>query len=303
MQPLKAPERREYRRAAAGPRDPAPSRLAYRAERLWLTPMFRRALRVGLPVVLVGGLVGSYLADGDRRAAIAGAVAEIRQQIEERPEFMVTLMAIDGASAPVAAAIRDMLPVTLPASSFAIDLEVLRATIEQIDAVASAELHIRPGGVLQVTVRERQPEILWRSAAGLQMLDRNGHRVATLLERAARPDLPVIAGEGADENVTEALAIFRAARPIQHRIRGLVRMGERRWDVVLDRDQRIMLPESDPVSALERIIALDQAEDMLGRDIAAVDMRNEQRPTIRLLGGQVATMDISNEIQTRVPGQ
>ncbi|MFZ1725533.1 MAG: cell division protein FtsQ/DivIB, partial [Albidovulum sp.] len=115
--------------------------------------------------------------------------------------------------------------------------------------------------------------------------------------------LPVIAGEGADENVTEALAIFRAARPIQHRIRGLVRMGERRWDVVLDRDQRIMLPESDPVSALERIIALDQAEDMLGRDIAAVDMRNEQRPTIRLLGGQVATMDISNEIQTRVPGQ
>jgi cell division protein FtsQ len=154
-----------------------------------------------------------------------------------------------------------------------------------------------------VTVQERQPEILWRSAAGLQMLDRNGHRVATLLERAARPDLPVIAGDGADENVIEALAIFRAARPIHHRIRGLVRMGERRWDLVLDRDQRIMLPESDPVSALERIIALDQAEDMLGRDIAAVDMRNEQRPTIRLLGGPVAAMDISNEIQTRVPGQ
>ncbi|MEZ5747316.1 MAG: cell division protein FtsQ/DivIB [Paracoccaceae bacterium] len=302
MPPLRAPEHHAHRLAAA-PRDPAPSRLAYRAERLWLTPMFRTALRVGLPVVLALGLAGGYLADGQRRAAIADAVADLRRQIEERPEFMVSLMSIDGASRPVAAAIRDMLPVKLPASSFAIDLEVMRATIEQIDAVASADLHIRPGGVLQVTVRERQPVILWRSAAGLQMLDRHGHRVATLLDRAVRPDLPVIAGDGADENVSEALAIVRAARPIHHRLRGLVRIGARRWDVVLDRDQRIMLPEADAVSALERIIALDQAEDLLGRDIAIVDMRNGQRPTIRLLGGLAAAVDISNEMQTGVSGQ
>ena len=68
MPPLRAPEHHAHRLAAA-PRDPAPSRLAYRAERLWLTPMFRTALRVGLPVVLALGLAGGYLADGPRRAA------------------------------------------------------------------------------------------------------------------------------------------------------------------------------------------------------------------------------------------
>ena len=31
------------------PRDPAPSRTAYRIQRLWLTPLFRSLLRTGLP--------------------------------------------------------------------------------------------------------------------------------------------------------------------------------------------------------------------------------------------------------------
>ncbi|MDZ7909564.1 MAG: cell division protein FtsQ/DivIB [Gemmobacter sp.] len=45
-------------------------------------------------------------------------------------------------------------------------------------------------------------------------------------------------------------------------------MGERRWDIVLDRNQRILLPAKEPVRALERLLALDKAEDLLKRDIA-----------------------------------
>jgi cell division protein FtsQ len=61
-----------------------------------------------------------------------------------------------------------------------------------------------------------------------------------------------------------------------------VRIGERRWDVVLDRGQRVLLPETSPVQALERVIALSQAQDVLARDLAAVDMRLAARPTIRM---------------------
>jgi cell division protein FtsQ len=52
--------------------------------------------------------------------------------------------------------------------------------------------------------------------------------------------------------------------------------------VVLDRDQRILLPETLPVRALERVIALDQAQQLLDRDVIAVDLRNEHRPVLRL---------------------
>jgi cell division protein FtsQ len=59
-------------------------------------------------------------------------------------------------------------------------------------------------------------------------------------------------------------------------------MGERRWDMVLDRDQRILLPSDAAVAALDRVIALNDAQDMLNRDVAVVDMRNVGRPTLRM---------------------
>jgi cell division protein FtsQ len=34
--------------------------------------------------------------------------------------------------------------------------------------------------------------------------------------------------------------------------------------------------------------ALDEAQDLLNRDVAAVDMRNKDRPTVRMATGAVA---------------
>ena len=106
--------------------------------------------------------------------------------------------------------------------------------------------------------------------------------VGPLAIRARRPDLPLIVGPGAEAAIPEALELWTRAQPIADRIRGLVRISERRWDVALDRDQRIMLPEVDPLIALEKVIQLDRAQDMLARDVAAVDFRNPRRPVIRL---------------------
>ena len=114
------------------------------------------------------------------------------------------------------------------------------------------------------------------------MIDAEGVQSGQILARADRLDLPLIAGDGAEEHIAEALEIFDAAGPLITRVRGLVRMGERRWDMVLDRDQRILLPGDRPVPALDRVIALNQAQDMLNRDVAVVDMRNAARPTLRM---------------------
>ena len=80
----------------------------------------------------------------------------------------------------------------------------------------------------------------------------------------------------------QALRLLRTAAVLDNRVHGIVRMGERRWDVVLDRDQRIMLPEVNPMQALERVIALEGAQEILTRDVVRVDMRLPSRPTVRM---------------------
>ncbi|MEQ8901267.1 MAG: cell division protein FtsQ/DivIB [Roseovarius sp.] len=262
--------------------DPAPSRLSYRFQRLMLTPLYRRLLRVGLPVLVVAGLCAGYLADEGRRVALTDQVAEIRRQIETRPEFMVRLMAIDGASESVQADIHEIFPYDLPASSFDLDLPAIRTMLEELPAVAQANVRIRQGGVLAVEIAERQPVALWRTRDGIDVVDIEGESIASVTSRAARPDLPVMTGDGAAAHVAQALDILQAARPLGQDIRGLVRMGERRWDLVLHDGKRILLPEDEPVRALERVIVLNAAHDMLDRDLVAIDMRIGARPTVRL---------------------
>lgn len=279
-------------------RDPAPSRLAYRVQRLWLTPLFRKAVFRGVPVLLALSLPALLLADADRRAGLETRIVALRDQIASRPEFMVKLMAVDGASAEVDEDIREILPLDFPVSSFDLDLEAMRQTVVDLDAVKSADLRIRPGGILELVLVERVPSVIWRGEDGLELLDGKGNRVAQLSDRAARPDLPVIAGAGADRVVPEALALIAVAAPVGARLRGLVRMGERRWDVVLDRGQRILLPEVGALETLERVIALDQVADMLARDVVAVDMRNPARPTLRLAPGAVDELQRIRRLQT-----
>ncbi|RNF33055.1 cell division protein FtsQ/DivIB [Paracoccus methylarcula] len=263
-------------------RDPAPSRLKYRLERMWLTPLYRRVLRVGLPAFLAAMTAGIWLADEDRRAALTDGIAGLVEKVQSREAFQVKMMTIEGASPAVDKALRGMLPVDLPASSFDIDLAALRLQVLRLDAVESIDLRIKPGGILSAVVTEREPVLLWRHARGIDMLDAGGHRVAGVTSREMRPNLPLIAGEGADMATEEALALIDAAGPILPRLRGLVRKGERRWDVVLDKGQQIMLPAEGAVTALEAAMALNRAQDMLGRDISVVDLRDPSRPVIRL---------------------
>jgi cell division protein FtsQ len=255
--------------------------MRYKLNRLWLTPLVRGLARIGLPLVLIVSMFGLWLGDAGQRAALADRFEALKTQIQSRPEFEVSLLRIEGASPAVDAAIRTMLPVTLPASSFALDLGRLRATIASLDAVATVDLRVQKR-VLAVQVVERVPAVLWRHAAGVEMLDATGHRIATVMSRDLRPELPLIAGEGAAEAVPEALAVLAAAAPLLARARGLVRIGARRWDLVLDRDQRILLPETGAVQAVERLLALDRAEDLLARDFTHLDLRLAARPTLRL---------------------
>jgi cell division protein FtsQ len=172
--------------------------------------------------------------------------------------------------------------------------------VAELTAVRDVTVGVRAGGVLEIAITERKPIAVWRYADGLRLIDAEGVMTGMIAARSDRADLPLIAGDGAKEAIGEALALFVAAEPIAERVRGLVRMGERRWDVVLDRDQRILLPETGAVAALERVIALHAAEGLLDRDVTVVDMRDADRPTLRL--GQAAVNALRNANTTSTGG-
>ena len=268
--------------SAAAPRDPAPSKLGYRYQRLMLTPGFRGTVRIGVPLLLIMVIAGSWYSKPENRAAVASQIEHTKQSFQQRPQFVVQTMNVTGGDLSAMTDVAALLPSEFPFSTFDVDLKKIRADIEALDPIKSASVRVGQNGALDVQLNPRVPVALWRDGATLRLIDAEGVQSGEIGARAERLDLPLIAGDGAEENIAEALELFEAAGPLIERARGLVRMGERRWDMVLDRDQRILLPSQNPVAALDRVIALNDAQDMLNRDVAVVDMRNTDRPTLRM---------------------
>ncbi|MDE0967990.1 MAG: cell division protein FtsQ/DivIB [Octadecabacter sp.] len=263
-------------------RDPAPSRWGYRYQRLMLTPGFRKLVKVGIPMLVVAGLIAGWTAREPSRQIMSDVYHSTKNRIQQRDEFMVKVMTVDGAQDTLASDIRTVLPLEFPTSSFDLDLEEMRKVIAALPAVGDVTLRIKPGGILQVYVTQRIAVAVFRTVEGLKLIDEGGVLLQDILVRADRSDLPLITGDGAREALSEGLEIYERAGPLASRMRGVLRMGERRWDVILDSGQRILLPATNAISAFERVVALNQAQDLLERDVSVVDMRHPARPTIRL---------------------
>ena len=171
----------------SAPSDPAPSRWSYKLLRIMLSPFLRRLVFYGLPLFLLVVVAAVNLADENRRDKLRAAYDEMYQSVIERPEFMVTLMSITGASDEVMQDIREVLAVDFPISYFALDLDHMQSVISGLDPVKYAELRVRSGGVLEVVVTERTPEYLWRRDTGLEVLDATGAYVKSIGSRLDYP--------------------------------------------------------------------------------------------------------------------
>ena len=270
------------KRAPHATKDPAPSRMRYRMQRIWMTPFYKRMITTGLPLMFLAGVGYTYATSDAVTARFHASLAHAKQTVQDRPEFQLRILRIDGATPVLSDMVRSAADMTFPVSSFTLDLDIIKAKIEALDAVKTTALYARAGGILDVIVTERLPVAVWRSDGDLELVDRTGARVALVQSRIERTDLPLIVGEGAKSVLPEALELVATAAPIRNRLRGLIRISERRWDVVLDNNQVIKLPEIAPKAALERVIALHKAQAVLGRDITIIDMRDGKRPVLRM---------------------
>ena len=65
-------------------------------------------------------------------------------------------------------------------------------------------------------------------------------------------------------------------------VRGLVFVGQRRWNLIMASGQVVMLPEKNPEHAIQKIMILDEAEQILSRNISVFDLRLPSRITLRI---------------------
>ena len=262
--------------------DPAPSRFRYKFSRWMLSPLIKKAVVYGLPLVLLTAPILIYFQDQKKREQLGELALDLYQKVIERPEFMLGALSIEGASDSLNSEIREVLGLHFPVSYFDLDLADLRKRVEALPPVELAELRVKGGGILHIKVNEKSPALLLKEKNGFKVLNKQGKFIRSVSSREYFPGLPVITGEGAENAAAEATAIFKAISGKLDQVRGLVFVGQRRWNLIMTSGQVVMLPEKNPEQAIQKIIILDKAEQILSRNIAVFDFRLSSRITLRI---------------------
>ena len=273
---------RSLRQKVRGNIDPAPSRVAYRIMRLLLIPRLRLIFTLGFPSLLIFCATLGLFININVWENISAIKKDLKLAFVERPEFMIKVASIDGSSDELANEIREILPLDFPVSYFDLDIKYLHKVVNEIPAVASAEIKISAGGVLQINVAEKSPAFIWRKGNVMSVIDETGSFIRIANSRVDYPKLPLVVGEAADLAVSEISSLMQANEYFKDHVRAFIRVGERRWDLILENNVRIMLPQREFLAAFDRLMLMNEAGSLLSGRLSNIDMRLVVRPTVRV---------------------
>ena len=273
---------RSVRQKVRGNIDPAPSRIAYRIMRLLLIPRLRLIFTLGFPSLLIFCATLGLFINVNVWENISAIKKDLKLAFVERPEFMIKVASIDGSSDELANEIREILPLDFPVSYFDLDIKYLHKVVNEIPAVASAAIKISAGGVLQINVAEKSPAFIWRKDNVMSVIDETGSFIRIANSRVDYPKLPLVVGEAADLAVSEISSLIQANEYFKDHVRAFIRVGERRWDLILENNVRIMLPQREFLAAFDRLMLMNEAGSLLSGRLSNIDMRLVVRPTVRV---------------------
>lgn len=179
-------------------------------------------------------------------------------------------------------------------SLMALDVKEARAKIAELPWVEDVSVRKIYPGTIEIALKEREAFAIWQHGSDLALIERNGSVIAPLRDNKFST-LPLFVGRDAETAAADFSAEFDNWPDIKARVKAYVRVAGRRWDLRLDNGIVVKLPERNVPRAMDMLATMEAEHALLERDIAAVDLRLEDRTTIQLTEGALARRNAAVE--------
>lgn len=164
----------------------------------------------------------------------------------------------------------------LRAPTRSLDLSVLNNRILAVPGVRNTATRRMPNGTLRIRVEMHQTVALWTDGVAFYPLAADGTTVDIPSE--TRNDGAIVFRGILPNDISEITA---AAQPIANILDYLEWIENRRWNLITQNGVTIMLPESNPTAAVREFISLNEHQNILGRNIRTIDMRDTARILVK----------------------
>jgi cell division protein FtsQ len=163
-----------------------------------------------------------------------------------------------------------------------VDIDKIRSDLIEYGWIKDVRVSRRLPDTLVVDILERKPTAVWHRNGKYSLIDDEGNE----LEKVGVSqigNLPVINGEGADQQVVALSKLLDRAQSLKDQVSGASWVGNRRWDLQFKTGETLALPEGEQLAAeaLVNFTRMDGVHRLLGRDIIHFDLRDPERAYMR----------------------
>jgi cell division protein FtsQ len=235
---------------------------------------------IGLALAAASGGIGWWLwQSGHLSAAATGAYAQF-VALSARSGLTVHDILVTGRRNSPRDALLEAIDLKRGSPMFAFDPEAAKARLEALPWVRSASVQRLLPGTVAVRLEERQPLALWQNQGTFRLIDERGETIP--VERLDYfSGLLVVVGEDAPAHAGQLLDLIATQPDLKGRVKAAVRVGGRRWNLRLDNDIDVALPEEEPAAAWARLADYERTGRILARDVKFLDLRLPDRLVVR----------------------
>jgi cell division protein FtsQ len=240
-----------------------------------------RGLGVAATVVLLLGAGLFGVIKGGHADNVVSAFNDTRNAMANAVGFRITSVAISGRKQLTQDEVLAVGGVSGRSSLLFLDVATVRDRLKGDPWIADATVQKLYPGRLQIDITERTPYALWQQDGRVSVIADDGIVLEPYVAHRFH-SLALVVGKGAQDRAHDFLDQLAQYPQVRDQVRAIVLVGGRRWNLRLTNGMDIRLPEANVEKALATLTKLDRDEQLLSRDLVAVDLRLPDRLTVQL---------------------
>lgn len=260
-----------------------PGRIELQLRRAASSPAWKFMRTVIFPCLILYIAYSQVWGREERRDDITSTLVSIQYSAEHLPQFLLHGLEVNGLSERLENEVRKAIDIEFPVSVFHLDEETLREDLSGLPEISHFKITANGGENLIIDASPAIPAAVWRVNGKYKLIDTAGRSFADVFHPSEEPDLPLVFGKGADKAARDIPHLAKLSKPINEKIHAFIRVGERRWDVMLKNGLLIMLPANDPISSLEKVMTWENTHSITSRRLTRIDLRVPGDPLFRVL--------------------
>lgn len=226
-------------------------------------------------------LVAFYALTGGYAISLSGESRDVTQALTSAAGFAINNVKVSGNAETSEIDILERLGLDGTTSLMALDVVETRAALKTLPWVLDAEVRKVYPDTIEIKLAERTAFGIWQHGQELSIIEKSGSVIAPLRDNKFAY-LPLFVGRDAETGAEEIMADFDQWPDVKARVKSFMRVAGRRWDIRLDNGVIVKLPEHDMAKAMAVLAKFNEEQQLVERDIVAVDLRLEDRTTIQL---------------------